>query len=511
MSDAFLISGEYLTLPVLHEILATRRPLALTDNCQDDLRNTRHFLEHKIAGTDKAYYGINTGFGSLYNVRIEAADLTKLQSNLVRSHAAGAGDAIPKQVARAALLLKIMSLAKGRSGVRLELLQRLIDYYNKDLIPVMYTYGSLGASGDLAPLAHLALTLIGDGAFYGKDGELPAREALAEHGMSPVELQAKEGLAMINGTQFTCGYALELAYTAVRLLDTANMCAALSLDGFNCNPEAFDERIHAARGQSGQATVAATIRHYLHDSAIASDTDKQLQDPYAFRCTPQVHGASLDALTHCREIIEKECNAVTDNPLIFADSDAILSGGNFHGQPLALVLDYLSFAMAELGSISERRTYQLLSGQRGLPDYLTTRSGVQSGLMIAQYTAASLTDRNRLLCAPASTGNAITSKGQEDHVSMSANAAIKAYEICRNCKTVLSIEFLTAMQALDFREAKTATALDEVREAYRTHVPHIREDTVVRELVTRTEHFLDLLYFDQGAVLPPKTLAQNSV
>lgn len=479
----------------IHEVIQTSAEgtqVVLSEESLARVKRCREFLEKQLEDGHASYYGVNTGFGSMYNVKIARGDMQMLQHNLVRSHAAGAGAPIPEHIARTILLLKIITICKGYSGVREALLRQLVTLFNNGLTPVMYEYGSLGASGDLAPLAHLALAVIGEGAFYGKGEAQASSERLQELGFDIFPLDSKEGLALINGTQFSAGYATWVVHEAQKLLYLANLCAALSLDAFNCNAGLLDDHIHSARGQVGQSITARVIRDHLTGSTLTNGGEKELQDPYAFRCIPQVHGASYDTLIHCTDIVTREINAVTDNPLIFPDSGKILSGGNFHGQPLALVLDFLSIALAELGSIAERRTYQLLSGKRDLPDYLIERSGVQSGLMIGQYTAASLVNRNTMLCTPSSTGNAITSKTQEDHVSMSATAAIKAYELCRNCRTILAIEFLTAMQALEFRRpAQTSPFLETVRRHYRDVVPFITEDTVVRELILRTVAFLD--------------------
>jgi histidine ammonia-lyase len=318
----------------------------------------------------------------------------------------------------------------------------------------------------------------------------PTDKLFEDLGIRPITLQAKEGLALINGTQFSTAYGLHALEKAENLFDLSNICAASSLDAFNGNPEPMDARIQSLRPHPGQIHTASSIRRLLEGSEIAAQGEKQLQDPYAFRCVPQVHGATWDVIEHCRSVIETEINSVTDNPLIFPESGDVLSGGNFHGQPIALAMDYLALALAELGSISERRTYQLLCGHRGLPEYLTLEAGIQSGLMIAQYTAASIVNRNKILCTPASIDSIPSSKGQEDHVSMSANAASKLYELADNVHTILAIEFMTAMRALDFRRpAKTSPYLEQLRDSYHITIPPLGEDQMLQPMIASSREF----------------------
>lgn len=491
MQTHFELTGVALTLDDIRSCIISGSKISLSKDCIDRIQQSRDFLDQAIKTNDKTWYGINTGFGSLYNVSISPNAIERLQLNLIRSHAAGAGPVVPYEISRLVLLLKILSFCPGNSGVRVELVERLITYYNLGLAPVMYQFGSLGASGDLAPLAHLALTVIGEGEFINEDGVLiTASKELEAQQLTPLALQAKEGLALINGTQFSAAYAANALLKSEHLYDLANLCAAFSLEAFDANPEPFDARIQQLRPHPGQIHTASEIRRLLDGSEIAMYGEKHLQDPYAFRCIPQVHGASLDVMMHCIQMIEIEMNAVTDNPLIFPETEEVLSGGNFHGQPIALAMDYLALALAELGSISERRTYQLLCGHRGLPDYLTKDPGVQSGYMIAQYTAASIVNRNKILCAPASIDSIPSSKGQEDHVSMSANAASKLYELCDNLNTILSIEFLTAMRALDFRRpARTSPLLEEIRTMYREVVPAQDDDQILQPLIQKTKAF----------------------
>ena len=492
MSEKFVVELKSYELSDFERVAEENHIIELSTEVVDAIQACRKYLEAQIEDGSQSFYGINTGFGSMYKIRIASDDLVALQHNLIMSHASGAGAKIPRAVARMTLLLKIVSLCHGNSGVRLELVQQLIDYFNAGLTPVMYEFGSLGASGDLAPLAHLAVTLTGQGAFYEMSDSDTVPTVLARNDLAPITLRAKEGLALINGTQFSTAYALWAVRRARRLLRIANLCAALSTDAFNGNLQPYDARIHDLRPHSGQRSVAHDVSRYLQGSQIASNGEKQLQDPYAFRCVPQVHGATLDTIDHADRVLSVEANSVTDNPLVFADTDGILSGGNFHAQPVALVSDFLAIAVAELGSISERRTYQLISGQRGLPDYLTPTPGVQSGLMITQYTAASIVNRNKILCTPASIDSIVTSKGQEDHVSMAANAATKLYEVCQNCGTILAIEFLAASQALEFRRpATTSPVLEQICKDYREAVtPFIEADQVLQPVIEKTHEFL---------------------
>jgi len=491
MHTHFEITGDPIQLSDLGLCRLGKGTISLSDGCKERIHACRDFLEKEVKSGSKTFYGINTGFGSLYNVGISPDATERLQLNLVRSHAAGAGPLVPYEITRRVLLLKILNFCPGNSGVRLELVEKLVEIYNAGLAPVMYQFGSLGASGDLAPLAHLAVTVIGEGECMTADGNvLPTSKAFDSLGIHPLTLQSKEGLALINGTQFSTAYGLYALDKAWDLFDLANICGASSLDAFNGNPEPMDARIHELRMHPGQSRTAAAVRGLREGSEIAAQGEKQLQDPYAFRCIPQIHGASWAVIQHCHGVIETEVNSVTDNPLIFPDSGEGLSGGNFHGQPVALAMDYLALALAELGSISERRTYQLLCGHRGLPEYLTLEAGVQSGLMIAQYTAASIVNRNKILCTPASVDSIPSSKGQEDHVSMSSNAATKLYEICENVHTILAIEFLAAMRALEFRRpAKSGPYLEEIGVAFRAVVPWHEEDQMLQPLIGAAKEF----------------------
>jgi histidine ammonia-lyase len=491
MSKLYHVSLKSVSLSQIEAILFSEATLELSGEVKTKVEDGRNFLEQKLKNSDASYYGINTGFGSLYNVRISEDQIEKLQSNLIQSHACGSGKTVPTKIVKIILLLKIISLSKGHSGVRLELLARLVEYYNLGFFPAIYEFGSLGASGDLAPLAHIGLTLIGKGEFIFDQKSVAAAQVLKKHRITPLTLQSKEGLALINGTQFSTAYALWSCLQAERLLIMANLCAAVSLDAFDGNISPFDERIHDLRAHKGQESVAKHILQLLDGSEIARKENKHIQDPYAFRCVPQVHGASLAAIRHASDVVETEINSVTDNPLIFPDTDAIISGGNFHAQPVGLVMDYLAIAIAELGSISERRTYQLLNGDHDLPDYLVFEPGVQSGLMITQYTAASIVNRNKILCTPATIDSIISSKGQEDHVSMAANAGTKLYEIIENCWQILAIEFLNGMQALDFRKPlKSSSEIESIRKNFREKVAFLDSDRAPYIEILKTLEFI---------------------
>jgi histidine ammonia-lyase len=430
-----------------------------------------------------SYYGINTGFGILAGTRIPANQLDKLQENLIRSHAVGVGDPIPKSISRLMLGLKIHSLAMGYSGISMATFDRLVWMYQKGWTPVIPSQGSVGASGDLAPLAHLSLPLLGLGEFWSADQQrIPASQVLEAEGLGPVRLSAKDGLSLINGTQMMLAYGTYVMEKALQLVLTADILAAMSLEALQGSITPFDERIHRVRPHPGQLLVARNVRHLLADSEILESHRfcGKVQDPYCLRCVPQVHGASRDALRHCASVIETELNSVTDNPLVF--EEGILSGGNFHGQPLALAMDFAAIALAELASISERRTYLLLEGHDGLPTLLMRETGINSGFMIPQYTAAALVSENKVLCHPASVDTIPTSLGQEDHVSMGSVSALKLLKVLQNTEQVLAIELLTACQALDFRHPlQPGRGVALCHRYVRDRVLHATEDYLVQQ------------------------------
>ncbi|MFD1095838.1 histidine ammonia-lyase [Salegentibacter chungangensis] len=486
------ISSAILDLENIQEILVQNRKLALSDEAKLNIEKSREYLNKKITESSKPVYGINTGFGALCNVKITPEKLTELQENLVKSHACGTGERVSKPVIKLMLLLKIQSLSYGNSGIALQTVKRLIDFYNEDILPVVYEQGSLGASGDLAPLAHLALPLIGEGEVYFEGGVVSGAEILKNKGWDPIKLQSKEGLALLNGTQFMSAHAVYSLIKAYKLSYMADMVSAVSMDAFDCNMSPFDELVHLVRPHRGQIKTAERIRKFLDGSEIAEQEKDNVQDPYSFRCVPQVHGATKDTLAFVRKTVKTEINSVTDNPNIFIDADKIISGGNFHGQPLALALDYLGIAMAELANISERRTYQLVSGLRGLPNFLVENPGLNSGFMIPQYTAASIVSQNKQLAVPASVDSIVSSNGQEDHVSMGANSATKTLRIIENVNSVLAIELFNASQAIHFREpAKSSGMLQAFLGNFREDVPVLAEDVTMAPLIKKAKEFLD--------------------
>jgi histidine ammonia-lyase len=504
MEQDYIIELHPLTAEGAVVLSRSGRRVVLSEAVKDRIRQNRAFLERRVAESDQPVYGINTGFGSLCNIRISGTDLEVLQHNLVRSHAAGAGDEVPEEIVRLMLLLKVLNLSHGYSGVRVELVEALLGLYNAGVSPVVYQLGSLGASGDLAPLAHLSLPLIGEGDVNYKGVRMPSQDALAAIRMKPLPLQSKEGLALLNGTQFSLAYGLWALGNGSRLWATANACAALSHDAFHGSMDPFHQAIHGIRPHKGQVLAAAAIRELLKGSEIDQQQGYSVQDPYAFRCVPQVHGASWTALHHAAEVIETELNGVTDNPNVIESANAILSGGNFHAQPLALVFDYMAVALAELGNISERRTFQLMSGQRGLNPFLAANPGLQSGLMIAQYTAAAIVSQNKQLSTPASVDSIVSSNGQEDHVSMAANGATRLYRMVENLERLLAIEWMSAARAMAFRRPfKTSEPLESVLEKYRKIVPELDDDRVLSGDIQRTLEFLqsgtfqDILTFSQ--------------
>ncbi|MCC3152168.1 histidine ammonia-lyase [Hymenobacter sp. BT770] len=480
-----------LTLAELAALLADGRPVALSDDAKVRITACHQYLHQRLAHDNSPIYGINTGFGSLYNVSIAPEARAQLQVNLMMSHACGTGAEVSGNLVRLMLLLKAQSLSYGHSGVQVATAQRLLDMYNREMLPVVYEQGSLGASGDLAPLAHLCLPLLGLGEVNYQGYRLNAADAMSLFSWAPLTLQAKEGLALLNGTQFMLAYAVDGVLRAQRLAAAADVIGALSTDAFGGCSDPFQPNLHRIRPHAGQVRVAQRLRELLAGSELQTQPRMAVQDPYSFRCQPQVHGASRDALAYVAQVVETECNSVTDNPNIFPDDDQILSGGNFHGQPLALALDHLAVAVAELGSISERRTYQLISGQRGLPTYLVAEPGLNSGLMIPQYTAAGIVSQNKQLCTPASVDSIVSSNGQEDHVSMGANAATKARRVIENVEQVLGIELLTAVQALAFRRpGRTSDALEQVVAAFQQEVKFVGQDRVLYPDLHRAADFV---------------------
>lgn len=499
-TDMYQISKQHLSLRELYSIFNNHQEVGLSAEARAAIERCRNYLDEKISQQDSPIYGINTGFGSLYNISIEGKDLSALQENLVRSHACGTGEEVPPILVRLMLLLKARSLSFGHSGITTEVVERLLHMYNEDITPRVYEQGSLGASGDLAPLAHLSLPLLGEGEIFVKGEYRPTREMMDNLGLKPLQLRSKEGLALLNGTQFMASYGCMMLFRMARLSYLADLISALSLDAYDGRPEPFDPLIHHVRPHRGQVKTAERMNEFLEGSELIRRPKAHVQDPYSFRCIPQVHGATKDALDYVQRVFTTEINAVTDNPTIFPDEDKIISGGNFHGQTLALALDNMAIAAAELANISERRTYLLISGQRELPPFLVAVPGLNSGLMIAQYTAASIVSKNKQLCTPASVDSIVSSNGQEDHVSMGANAATKAWQVVDNLETVLAIELLTASQAHFFRKEKTSEFLASFMESFRSEVPFIDKDRILADDIARAKAFVANMEVDEDLI-----------
>jgi histidine ammonia-lyase len=472
-------------------LLQFNQLVSITFDAHHRITECRNYLDKKLESGNELFYGINTGFGYLQNVKIDATQLQQLQSNLIQSHACGLGEEVPLDIVKLMVMLKIKSLNYGYSGVQIDTVKRLMDMYNSDVFPVIYTQGSLGASGDLAPLSHLSLPLIGLGEVWHEGKKMPSADALKKFNWQPIQLQSKEGLALINGTQFMSAYGMYNLIQADRLLQWANIIAAISFDAFDCNMEPLHQKIHSIRSHKGQVDTAASMRQLLNGSTIATQKKQQVQDPYSFRCIPQVHGATKDTVDYVLSVFIKEINSVTDNPNIFPEEDLIVSGGNFHGQPLALCLDFLAIAMSEIANISERRTYQLISGQRNLPLFLVKDAGLNSGFMIPQYTAAGIVSENKQLCTPASVDSISSSNNQEDHVSMGANAATKCKRVIDNVEKVLAIELLTAVQALEFRRPlKSSPQIEAIVNDFRKEVSFNDADRILHDDMVKAIAFI---------------------
>ena len=485
------LDSKWLNFQQVKHLLDYQQHISITFDAHEKILACRAYLDAKMEDKDRLYYGINTGFGFLQNVKIDASQIEQLQYNLLVSHACGLGEEVPHDIVKLMLMLKIKSLSYGNSGVQIDTVIRLMNMYNHGVLPVIYTQGSLGASGDLAPLSHLSLPLIGLGDVDFKGKRMPAAEAMQQLDWEPIHLQSKEGLALINGTQFMSAYGIYCLKKAEHLIYMADLVSALSFDAFDCTPEPLNAHIHALRPHKGQVTTAAALRSWLAGSSIAMNKKQQVQDPYSFRCIPQVHGATKDAFDHILSVFLQEINSVTDNPNIFPEQDLILGGGNFHGQPLALSLDYFAIAMSELANISERRIYQLISGQRGLPLFLVKDPGLHSGFMIPQYTAAGIVSENKQLCTPASVDSISSSNNQEDHVSMGANAATKCLRVINNVEKVLAIELLSAAQAIEFRRPlKSSEPLEVLLAAFRKQVSFNTADRLLHTDMVAAIDFL---------------------
>ncbi len=485
-----------LTFEIIQDILENDVKLQLSEDSKQLILKSKQFLDRKLAESEKPLYGINTGFGALCNIEISKDELSKLQENLVISHACNVGPEIPGDVIKMMLLLKAHALAKGNSAVQLITVQRILDLFNHNILPVVCEQGSLGASGDLAPLAMLFLPLLGLGEVNFEGKKQQSKAVLDKFGWQPVKLEAKEGLALLNGTQFMAAHGVYTLLKTFRIVDQADIIGALSLDAFNGLLEPFMENIQRIRPHKGQITTAANFRNILADSEMQASKKAHIQDPYSFRCIPQVHGAVKDAVNYVAGVFETEINSVTDNPTVFPDEDQIVSGGNFHGEPLALSLDFLAMALSELGSISERRTYRLISGERGLPEFLVAKPGLNSGFMIPQYAAASIVSQNKQLCTPASVDSIPSSNEQEDHVSMGANAATKALKVVLNTEKILAIELYNAAQAMDFRKpVQTSPFLEKFKNEYREQVAFVNHDVLMYKGINQTIDILNQTTF----------------
>lgn len=491
-SRIYEISPNNITFEIIQNILENNVKLRLSEISVQLILKSKNYLDKKLETSKEPLYGINTGFGALCDIQISKDELSTLQENLVISHACNVGPEIPSDVIKTMLLLKAHALSKGNSAVQLETVQRIIDLFNNDVLPVVCEQGSLGASGDLAPLAMLFLPLLGLGEVNFEGNKVPSKTVLEKFGWKPVKLEAKEGLALLNGTQFMSAHGAFTLLKTFRIIDQGDIIGALSLEAFDGLLEPFSENIQRIRPHKGQAKTAANFRNVLAGSAMQNKNKEHIQDPYSFRCIPQVHGAVKDAINYVAGVIETEINSVTDNPTVFPDEDLIISGGNFHGEPLALSLDFLAMALSELGSISERRTYRLISGERGLPEFLVANPGLNSGFMIPQYAAASIVSQNKQFCTPSSVDSIPSSNEQEDHVSMGGNGATKALKVALNTEKILAIELYNAAQAIDFRRPlKTSPFLEKFLKEYRKKVAFVEKDVVMYEGINATVEFLN--------------------
>lgn len=485
------ISAEHLSIEQIGEIVYGGYKIELSDDAQRRISECRKYLDKKIEESTVPIYGVTTGFGSLCNVSIGSDYLAQLQINLMMSHACGTGDRVPNDIVKIMLLLKIQSLSYGFSGCQLATVNRLIDFFNNDVYPIVYMQGSLGASGDLVPLAHLSLPLVGLGEVEYKGKVLTSVELLKKFKWQPIQLASKEGLALLNGTQNMGAFAVWSLLQSQRLSTWADKIAAMSLDAYYGLTAPFTDAVHQVRPHKGQIVTAARMRELLEGSEIMEKPKSYVQDPYSFRCIPQVHGTVKDTIEYVRSVVDVEVNSATDNPTVCPDEDLIISAGNFHGEPIAMPMDFLAIALCELANISERRIYKLVSGTRGLPSFLVANPGVNSGFMIPQYTAASIVSLNKTLSTPSSVDSIPSSQGQEDHVSMGANAAIKLYKVVLNTERVLAIELFNAAQALDFRRPlKSSPAVEAIHAAYRKVVPFIVDDEVMYPHIAHSIEFL---------------------
>lgn len=488
----YAIGSSLLTYDLIEKILKDGAKLTLSDEAIEKIQHCRDFLDTKTDENTVPIYGVTTGFGSLCNRHIASSDLVTLQENLIKSHSCSVGTPVDKTVVKLMLLLKAHALSMGFSGVQVETVQRILDFYNNDVLPIVYDRGSLGASGDLAPLANLFLPLIGEGYVMVDGKKTKGRDALDRFGWKPIKLKSKEGLALLNGTQFMSANGIKALIDGWHLVNCFDMFGAMSLEAFDGRIEPFWECIQRVRPHQGQMETGEVFRKILAGSEIIAQEKEHVQDPYSFRCIPQVHGAVKDAMRHVTEVLHIEINSVTDNPTVFPDEDLVVSGGNFHGEPLALVFDYMGVALHELGNISERRVAQLILGLRGLPEFLVAKPGLNSGFMIPQYAAASMVSQNKMYAWPASCDSIVSSNGQEDLVSMGANAATKLHKIVSNLQYIAGIELMNAAQGLDFRRPlKSSPIIEKLMRDYREAVPFVEDDVVMEDYIAKTMEFLE--------------------
>ncbi len=489
-----VVSHDWLSLETLMSIITEGKKLELSATAIEAIESCKSYLDNMLASREGPIYGINTGFGSLCNTQISSDELSQLQANLVMSHACGTGELVPQDIVKIMMILKIQNMCYGHSGVQLTTVQRFVDMFNSGIIPVVYEQGSLGASGDLAPLAHLALPLLGLGEVYDQGERIDTSEVYKRKNWSALTLGAKEGLALLNGTQFMSAYGVYTLAKSETILANADKFGALALEAFDGRIEPFSDLPHLVRKQPGQLVTAQAVRRHLDGSELINQPKEHVQDPYSFRCMPQVHGASRDVIDFVKTVFEREVNSVTDNPTVFPDADEVISAGNFHGQPLAMALDQLAIALAELGSIAERRVYKLISGTRGLPAFLVANPGLNSGFMIPQYTAASIVSQNKQCCMPASVDSIDSSNGQEDHVSMGANAATKCLRVAANVQRIQGIELMNASQAMQFRdEQRTSPELRDLLTRFRKVVPLVQADRVLSPDIRNAEQFVQVV------------------
>ena len=490
----FEIGSCDLTYALIEKILKGKYKLVLSKEAKDNINKCRDFLDKKTDDNTEPVYGITTGFGSLYNKHISRNDLTILQENLVKSHSCSVGTPVDKVVVKLMLLLKAHAISLGFSGVQLSTVERILDFYNNDIYPVVYDRGSLGASGDLAPLANLFLPLIGEGEVEFDGKRLSGKEILEIFGWKPIHLESKEGLALLNGTQFMEANGIKALIDGWHMVNFFDVFAAMSLEAFDGRIEPFWDCIQQVRPHPGQIETGRVFRKILEGSEIIEREKEHIQDPYSFRCIPQVHGAVKDAMRHVTDVLHIEINSVTDNPIVFPDADMVVSCGNFHGEPIALVFDYMGVALHELGNISERRVAQLILGKRGLPEFLVAKPGLNSGFMIPQYAAASLVSQNKMYSWPASCDSIVSSNGQEDIVSMGGNSSTKLHKIIANLKIIAAIELMNAAQGIDFRRPlKSSPLIEKIMSEYRKIVPFVEEDVVMEDYIKKTLEFLENL------------------